>query len=86
MIRLQKKFQKAISALEFFTTHEWQFSSHNVTRLYCKLSEQDKITFNFDVRQVSWQKYMDNYVEGIRLYILKEDPASFPSAKIHLKK
>ncbi|EEB16462.1 male sterility domain-containing protein, putative [Pediculus humanus corporis] len=86
MVRVQKKFKKAISVLEFFTTHEWKFHSTNVRNLLLKLNEHDRKLFNFDVKQVNWKKYIDNYVEGIRLYILKEDPESSHKAKINLRK
>lgn len=86
MVRIQRKFQKAIAVLEFFTTHEWRFHSSNVVNLLTKLSEHDKKIFNFDVKQINWSKYMDQYVEGIRLYILKEDPAASPKAKAHLRR
>lgn len=86
MVRIQKKFQKAVSVLEYFTTREWKFNSSNVKNLYEKLSEHDSRTFNFDVKQVNWKNYIENYVEGIRLYILKEDPANSQKAKIHLRR
>ncbi|KAK6645006.1 hypothetical protein RUM43_001282 [Polyplax serrata] len=86
MVRIQQKFQKAISVLEFFTTHEWKFHSSNVRNLLLKLSENDRRIFNFDVKEVNWRKYLDNYVEGIRLYILKEDPAGSHKAKVHLRR
>lgn len=86
MVRIQKKAQRAMHFLEHFTTHEWKFSSNNVRKLYKQLSEQDKVTFNFDVKQIRWPEYMDDFVKGVRLYILKQSPDSIPSAKRHLMK
>lgn len=86
MVRIQKKFSKALKALQFFTTHEWHFESNNVTKLYSKLSEKDKEIFNFNIKQVNWRKYMDNYVLGIRHYILKDDASSLQEAKKNLRK
>lgn len=42
--------------------------------------------FNFDVRQLNWLEYIENYVLGIKKYLLKEDMAGIPEAKQHLKR
>lgn len=42
--------------------------------------------FNFDVRQLNWLDYIENYVLGIKKYLLKEDMAGVPEAKQHLKR
>lgn len=42
--------------------------------------------FNFDVRQLNWLEYIENYVLGIKKYLLKEDMAGIPKAKQHLKR
>lgn len=42
--------------------------------------------FNFDVRQLNWLEYIENYVLGVKKYLLKEDMAGVPEAKQHLKR
>lgn len=42
--------------------------------------------FNFDVRQLNWLEYIENYVLGVKKYLLKEDMAGVPKAKQHLKR
>lgn len=42
--------------------------------------------FNFDVRQLNWLEYIENYVLGVKKYLLKEDMAGIPEAKQHLKR
>ncbi|KAL0281229.1 UNVERIFIED_CONTAM: hypothetical protein PYX00_002280 [Menopon gallinae] len=86
MVRIQKKFSKAIKALQFFTTHEWHFESNNIAKLYSKLSERDKELFNFNIKQVNWRKYMENYILGIKQFILKDDASSLQEAKNNLRK
>lgn len=86
MIRVQKKLQRAVTALEFFTTHEWRFSNENVLRLQGFLSPQDRKVFNFDICDLDWRAYFEQYVLGTRKFILKEDPSTFPMARSHLRK
>lgn len=42
--------------------------------------------FNFDVRHLNWSQYMENYVLGIKKYLLKEDMAGIPEVKQHLRR
>ncbi|XP_065343905.1 putative fatty acyl-CoA reductase CG5065 isoform X2 [Cloeon dipterum] len=86
MMRVQQKLSRAVSCLEFFTTHEWRFTSHNVTQLAGKLSPVDQQLFDFDIRGVDWAIYMEQYVLGTRRFILKEDNSTFPAAHRHLRK
>ena len=51
-----------------------------------KMSDTDKENFNFDVRQIHWESYLENYLSGIRTFILKDDPSTLPDAVKNLKK
>nr|CAI5818132.1 unnamed protein product [Callosobruchus analis] len=51
---------------EYFTTQEWQFNDENVRNLVSTLSEVDKEVFCFDVAKIDWDKYIEDYVLGIR--------------------
>jgi len=84
MVRLYDKADRAISALDFFTTRQWKFVNRNADMLQEKLSELDRRIFNFDVRTIDWDQYMENYVLGTRQYILKDDPKNIPQARKHL--
>jgi fatty acyl-CoA reductase len=86
MVRVQKKLQQAVTCLEFFTTHEWLFTNDNVTRLLMHLHPLDRKIFNFDVLEIDWKLYLEQYILGTRRFILKEDPSTFPAARSHLRK
>lgn len=86
MVQVQKKLQRAVSCLEFFTTHEWKFTNDNVIRLLTNLHPLDRKTFNFDVMEIEWKSYLEQYILGTRKFILKEDPSTFPAARSHLRK
>lgn len=66
MVKIQDKLAKAAKCLEYFTTHEWSFDDNNVRMLNMSLSEQDRREFSFDVAQINWEEYIENYVLGIR--------------------
>ena len=86
MVQVQKKLQRAVACLEFFTTHEWKFTNDNVIRLLTNLHPLDRKTFNFDVMEIEWKSYLEQYILGTRKFILKEDPSTFPAARSHLRK
>ncbi|KAI2564986.1 fatty acyl-CoA reductase 2 [Homo sapiens] len=50
------------------------------------MSPEDQRVFNFDVRQLNWLEYIENYVLGVKKYLLKEDMAGIPKAKQRLKR
>ena len=50
------------------------------------MSEKDRITFDFDVRQIDWPSYIKSYIWGIRKFIQKDDLSSMPAAKANLSR
>ncbi|KAB0791554.1 hypothetical protein PPYR_03354 [Photinus pyralis] len=86
MVRIQDKLCKAARCLEFFTTQEWEFDDSNVNALSRVLNEHDKKEFCFDVAQIMWEDYLENYVLGIRRFIFKEEAESLPSARKQVSK
>ncbi|XP_057371715.1 putative fatty acyl-CoA reductase CG5065 [Daphnia carinata] len=85
-VRMYAKAALAFSSLEFFTTHQWRFLSNNPIRLLEELSNQDKKTFYFDVREIDWKSYFETYVLGTRRFVLKDDPSTLPLAKRNLNR
>lgn len=86
MLRIQSKLSKAATCLEYFTTQQWKFRDDNVKKLAEQLSNEDRQTFMFDVKQIDWPSYLENYILGIRQFILKESPETLPAARSHLVK
>ncbi|XP_046743270.1 putative fatty acyl-CoA reductase CG5065 [Diprion similis] len=86
MVRVQAKLGKAAQCLEYFTTQQWNFRDDNVRRLGQQLSPEDKQTFMFDVSQIDWPAYLEQYILGIRHFILKESPETLPAARSYITK
>ncbi|XP_057712053.1 fatty acyl-CoA reductase 1 isoform X2 [Corythoichthys intestinalis] len=86
MMRIFNRLHKAISLLEYFSSQDWEWNSDNVSMLMMQMSPEDRKTFNFDVRQLHWPEYIENYVIGTKKYVLNEDMSDIPVARQHLRK
>ncbi|ESN98121.1 hypothetical protein HELRODRAFT_84823, partial [Helobdella robusta] len=81
LMRLQRRLWKSVSCMEFFTSHEWKFEDDNVRKLYANMSERDQKDFNFDVKQIHWPTYLENYCLGVKRFVLKEDMKNLLKAR-----
>ncbi|XP_007941384.1 fatty acyl-CoA reductase 2 [Orycteropus afer afer] len=86
MTKLMNRLLRTLSMLEYFINRSWDWSTYNTEMLMFELSPEDQKLFNFDVRHLNWMEYIENYVLGIKMYLLKEDMAKIPEAKQHFKK
>ncbi|RWS29833.1 putative fatty acyl-CoA reductase-like isoform X2 [Leptotrombidium deliense] len=86
MVKVYGKLHRAVEALEFFTIREWRFKSDNVISLFEQLEEKDKELFHFDVRDLHWPTYWEDYVIGIRKFVLKEENSTLPQARRSLQR
>ncbi|XP_054161213.1 putative fatty acyl-CoA reductase CG5065 [Oppia nitens] len=86
MVRIYERLHRSVRALEWFTTHEWNFTNNNILMLIDQLKGIDRQIFHFDVRAVNWSTYWGDYVLGTRQYILKEDNSTLPEARHNLNK
>ncbi|OXU24630.1 hypothetical protein TSAR_006070 [Trichomalopsis sarcophagae] len=83
--RLQKvyeKMDKLSNVLNTFCINEWSFKNTNVQNLWTRLDSQDKQLFPFTMQNFDWHSYLDNYMKGIRMYLLKDDMKTLESSKI----
>lgn len=86
MMRIFNRLHKAISLLEYFSSQDWEWNSENMSMLMGQLTPEDRKTFNFDVRQLNWPEYIENYCIGTKKYVLNEDMSDIPAARQHLRK
>ncbi|PSN41791.1 hypothetical protein C0J52_21752 [Blattella germanica] len=80
------KFPGGLEVLQYYTTKEWVFHNDNLKSLPGQLNEKDRETFFTDIKKVDWDSYIKNFVLGTRHYFLKEDPATLPQARKHMKR
>ncbi|CAJ0956061.1 unnamed protein product [Ranitomeya imitator] len=86
MMKTISRLHKAMMLLEYFTSNSWVWSNENTNMLMSQLSPEDKKVFNFDVRQLHWAEYMENYCMGTKKYVLNEEMSGLPAARKHLNK
>jgi len=86
MLRVYDKLTKALSSLEFFTTHQWRFTTTGMLELHDKMSPEDQRLFNFSIKDVNWPNYIGKYCLGLRKYVLKQDLSTLPAARKHVRK
>ncbi|CAM4477791.1 fatty acyl-CoA reductase 2 isoform X3 [Lepidochelys kempii] len=86
MMKIFNRLHKSMMLLEYFTCQSWEWSSENMNVLMAQLSPEDRRLFNFDVRQLHWSEYIENYCIGAKKYLLNEDMSGIPAAKQHLRK
>ncbi|XP_049677264.1 fatty acyl-CoA reductase 1 isoform X4 [Accipiter gentilis] len=86
MMKTITRLHKALMLIEYFTSNSWIWNTENMTMLMNQLSPEDKKTFNFDVRQLHWAEYMENYCMGTKKYVLNEEMSGLPAARKHLNK
>ncbi|XP_015271252.1 PREDICTED: fatty acyl-CoA reductase 1-like [Gekko japonicus] len=86
MMKIFNRLHRTMTLLEYFTSRTWEWSSDNVNMLMNQLSTKDKKLYCFDVRQLHWSEYIENYCLGTKKYLLNEDMAGIPAAKQHLRK
>ncbi|KAF5280111.1 hypothetical protein FQA39_LY18145 [Lamprigera yunnana] len=86
LVKVQDKLCKAAKCLEYFTTQEWEFDDSNVQALTLILNQRDKQEFCFDVAQIKWEEYIENYILGIRRFIFKEEETTLPKARKQVSK
>jgi len=85
-VRVNQKLQKSIRSLDYFTSNQWVFSNENLLGLHEKLSSADKKEFNFDVRKLSWNSYIEGYCLGLKEFALKEDMTGLDKARAKMKR
>nr|KAF6494852.1 fatty acyl-CoA reductase 2 [Rousettus aegyptiacus] len=86
IVKLMNRTLNAFSKLEYFISQHWEWSINNTEMLMSQMSPEDQRVFNFDVRQLNWLQYIENYVLGLKKHLLKEDMAGIPEAKQHLRR
>ncbi|XP_069133714.1 fatty acyl-CoA reductase 1-like isoform X2 [Argopecten irradians] len=84
--KIEDRLRKATATLAYFTNNDWEFRSDNLHMLLASMSPEDKQTFDFDPRNISWPSYIESYCLGIKCYVMKEELAELPRARTTLKR
>ncbi|KAG5672196.1 hypothetical protein PVAND_002346 [Polypedilum vanderplanki] len=66
------------NSAKWATTNKIIFHSENPVRLMNSMSQKDLQEFDFDVRKISWSKFIENSYFGVRKFMGKEKSDNFP--------
>lgn len=69
---MYKNLHKFFDVVEYFALRDWEFTTDNVNALWKKIDSRDREIFSFDIRTVSWLRYMELYTIGLREYVFKD--------------
>ncbi|XP_054271942.1 fatty acyl-CoA reductase wat-like [Macrosteles quadrilineatus] len=86
LYKVYKKIDKFTMVLAYFAHRSWDFSNNNVQAMWKSLSPSDQKTFNFDMKQLDWDKFFYNYIRGLRVYLLKDDMSTLPQAMVRWRR
>uniref|UniRef100_A0A182P6X6 Fatty acyl-CoA reductase n=1 Tax=Anopheles epiroticus TaxID=199890 RepID=A0A182P6X6_9DIPT len=82
LLRSYKKIHRFMDVIEYFSMREWQFKMDNMNGLWRKLSTADQKLFFFDMRQINWDYFLEQYFCGIRRYLLNDPMETVPQAVV----
>lgn len=68
--------------LEYFCTQEWKFTNDRLRTMIGKLSPKDRHNFFCDIRDIDWNVYFETYIQGIRVYLIKDPLDTLPQARV----
>lgn len=68
-------------AISNCSTRNWDYSTDNISKLYEKLTIEDKELFPMSVTTIHWLRFMKNYTIGMRRYLFKENDSTLENAK-----
>jgi fatty acyl-CoA reductase len=80
MMKTYEKLHKFTEVISYFCTRQWKFSNQNVQKMWNKLSEEDRKIFDFNIRNLNWDKYLGEGLMGVRTFVLKDNPKTLPEA------
>ena len=83
-----EKLTSGIGVLKHFTSNEWVWKNQNMLKLQSELEQTDNSSlqaFDFDLRSLDWQLFLENYLLGIRHFLLKNKPETLDSSRKRLK-
>jgi len=82
LVRAVDKMHKAQAVLNFFTTNEYEFVEENLKNLQDEMHEDDRRIFNFDIADLNWADFLDDWTKGTRQYVFKEPLSSLESSRV----
>lgn len=78
MVRIQNRISQGLEVLQYFTMRPWIFPCQNFDNIQAILEGEERKIFNMDLTASDRVKYLEDCVEGGRIFCFKEDPNKVP--------
>ncbi|CAH0548796.1 unnamed protein product [Brassicogethes aeneus] len=86
LMEMYRKIHKLVDVISYFSLREWTFSNDNTKKLFNKLSEKDKLLFPLSIERVNWYIFFNDYMKGVRKYLLKDPDDTLQVALVKAKR
>ncbi|XP_011700569.1 PREDICTED: putative fatty acyl-CoA reductase CG5065, partial [Wasmannia auropunctata] len=86
MLQFFIKREKDVELLRPFLIKDCNYSTDNVQAMWDYLSEKDQQLFKFNMVGFDWKKYLMDYHNGIRHYLLNEDDSTLKISRIKYRR
>ncbi|KAH9326759.1 hypothetical protein KI387_006937, partial [Taxus chinensis] len=71
-IKIIEQTQHMFMLYEPYSFYKGSFDISNLEMLSIELSEEEKETFGFDVKDIEWKNYIENiHIPGLRQHVMK---------------
>ena len=67
------KLDDMLGIFKFFMDGGWLYENNKYAHIFDKLSPLEKVEFESDIRDFSYEKLIEDYIKGISIWFLKED-------------
>lgn len=81
LVKAYQKINKFSNVISYFCTQRWYFKTDNVQKLAVGMTAGDEELFDFDISHLNWFEFLNTYVRGIRVYLIKDPMETVESAK-----
>ncbi|KAK6644997.1 hypothetical protein RUM43_001273 [Polyplax serrata] len=76
-----KKIHKFSRIISYFCLNQFKFEEKTPMIVWNKMSDRDKEIFYFNIADLNWTDYLDQYLKGLRVYLAKDDMSTLPEGR-----
>ncbi|KAK0079381.1 hypothetical protein PV325_001342 [Microctonus aethiopoides] len=86
LLKIYKKIHRFMDVLNYFSTKQWTFGNNRMNSLIKRLHPKDKEIFFCNIKDLVWDTYFQTYLQGIRVYLIKDPLETLPEARVKWQK
>ncbi|XP_043477559.1 fatty acyl-CoA reductase wat-like [Leptopilina heterotoma] len=79
-MRINKKLSTLVNLVSYFALNDWKGKNERTKNLWNKISPDDQKLFPFSMNDFNWNDYIQKYMIGLRVYLLKDPLTTVPAA------